>query len=865
MHKTILSFLFITLCAVASAFAQGGTGQLSGNVVDANGAVVPGASIKLTSLVTAQEREATTNDSGDFVFTLLPAGAYKLEVAASGFRTVVVDAIKIDVTQTTTLPVRLDAATVSGMVTINAEPPLVQQETSQVGRTIEEQTIRQLPLPTRNFQQLLTLSPGTSSSVANNTELGRGDAIISVNGQRTTSNNVRINGIDANSIGTNSTPNIAVPATDTLQEFIVQTSLYDASQGRNAGGNVEAITKSGANPFHGNAYYFLRNDALNANDFFLNAAGRERPVLKRNQFGGTLGGPIVKDHLFFFGSYQGTRERNGASLNNSLMSPSIPPGLRDNNRTAAGLSAAFGVPVAAINPVILSVLNARLPNGQFLIPSSSGRPNGLTPISGLSRFTENQFNANFDWRLNDKHTISSKNFFASNPTFQANYNFAGLGNGVTQLPGTGGSLDIIQDLNSITDTYVFSQNVVNQARFGFSRLRVTSVPEEPFNAADFGINSPLRNLFPGMPTLTVTGLFTTGSSPFADQSSRINAFTYGDTLSIVAGNHRLRFGGEYRRSQVNFFFNAFSRGQVIFSSFPAFLAGNGVSIIGSGVFDRALRVNDWSGFVQDDWKVNSRLTLNLGVRYDFYGYPVDTRGRLVNFVPDQFRQGTNAAPAGPPNGFVQAGNGTLSGVPTVADTLVPNDKNNFAPRVGFAYRLNDSGTLVARGGYGIYYDRFSTRYANTQLLNYPYLALAVGLPGVLRTMSDPFIPVPQPGQFPVNPTIPSPLSPLSPLVGVPISGIFIDPELRTPYIQQYNANVQWEFAKDFLLEAGYVGSKGTKLLQVITLNQPVYNRAANVFTAPFGTALSIQKNVAGGIQQVQSTFQHSGIRSLEFT
>jgi outer membrane receptor protein involved in Fe transport len=861
--RVALGFVLILLGCAASAFAQGGTGQLSGNVVDANGAIVSGASVKLTSLVTAQEREAATNESGDFVFTLLPAGSYKLEITASGFRTVVIDEVKINVTQTTTLPVRLDPATVSGMVTIRAEAPLVQQETSQVGRTIEEQTIRQLPLPTRNFQQLLTLSPGTSASVANNTELGRGDAIISVNGQRTTSNNVRINGIDANSIGTNSTPNIAVPATDTLQEFIVQTSLYDASQGRNAGGNVEAITKSGENNFHGNAYYFLRNNALNANDFFLNAAGRPRPTLTRNQFGGTLGGPILRDRLFFFGSYQGTRERNGASLNNSLMFPIIPPQLRDDNRTAAGLATAFGLPVAAINPVMVSVLNAKLTNGEFAIPSA-GTASGLTPISGLSRFRENQFNANFDWRLNDKHTISSKNFFASNPTFQANYNFAGLGNGNTQLPGTGGSLDIIQDLNAITDTYVFSPNVVNQARFGFSRLRVTSVAEEPFTAAQFGINSPLRNLFPGMPTFTVTGLFTLGSSPFADQSSRINAFTYGDTLSVVAGNHRLRIGGEYRRSQVNFYFNAFSRGQVIYSSFNNFLSGNGVSIIGSGVFDRALRINDWSGFVQDDWKFNSRLTFNLGVRYDFYGYPVDTRGRLVNFLPDQFRQGTTASPAGPPNGFVQAGNGTLAGVPTVADTLVPTDKNNFAPRVGFAYRLNDSGSLVARGGYGIYYDRFSTRYANTQLLNYPYLALAVGLPGILRTMSDPFIPVPQPGQFPVNPTIPSPLSPLAPIVGVPISGIFIDPDLRTPYIHQYNANVQWEFAKDYLLEVGYVGSRGTKLLQVITLNQPVYNRAANVFVPPFGIALSTQKNIAGGIQQVQSS-SNSNYSSLQLS
>lgn len=854
----IMFVLMLTTVVTTTASAQGGAGQVSGTVADVNRAVVPGAAVTLTSLSTGQQRSTTTNDSGDFAFTLLPAGSYKLEVVATGFKTVVDEDVRVNVTQTTSLPIFLDPSAVAGMVTVTSEAPFVQRESSQVGRVIEEQTLRQLPLPTRNFQQLLTLSPGASASVSNNTELGRGDAIITVNGQRTTSNNVRINGIDANSIGTNSTPNIAVPSTDSIQEFIVQTSLYDASQGRNAGGNVEAITKSGGNEYHGNAYYFFRNKSLNANDFFLNSAGQPRPELSRNQFGGTLGGPIIKDKLFFFGSYQHTTERNGASLTNSLTFPVIPTALRDDNRTAAGLAAAFGLPVGLISPVSLSVLNARLPSGAFAIPSAT-TASGLTPISGLSRFKENQFNANFDIKFSDMHTLSVKNFYASNPTYQSNYNFAGLGNGPTQLPGTGGSLDIIQDLNSISDTYVFSPNVVNQARFGFSRLRVTSAAEEPFTAAQFGITSPLQNLFPGMPTLTVTGLFTLGSSPFADQSSRINSFTLGDTLSIVSGRHRFRVGAEYRRSQVNFYFNAFSRGQVIFnpgaatSSFQNFLIGNGVSIIGSGVFDRALRVNDLSGFVQDDWKISERLTLNLGVRYDFYGYPVDTRGRLVNFIPSQFRAGTTAAPAGAPNGFVQAGNGTLAGVPTVDDTLVPNDKNNLSPRVGFAYRLNEAGTLAVRGGYGIYFDRLSTRYANTQLLDYPYLALAVGLPGVLRTFADPFIPVPQPNAFPVNPTIPSPLSPLSPIVGVPISGVFIDPELRTPYVQQFNANVQWEVLKDYLLEVGYVGSKGTKLLQVITLNQPVYNPATNAFVAPFGSALSVQKNLSGGMQQVQSS------------
>ena len=850
----------LALLLILALFPQGDTGQLNGTVVDANGAAIVGANVKLVSKSTSQVREVATRDSGGFAFTLLPPGNYKIEVTANGFRTTVVEDVRVNITQTTTLAVSLEPATVSGIVTVNADTPLAQQESSQIGRVVEGPTIRQLPLATRNFQQLLTLSPGTSASVSNNTELGRGDSIISVNGQRTTSNNVRINGIDANAIGTNSTPNIAVPATDSLQEFIVQTSLYDASQGRNAGGNVEAVTRSGGNQFHGNAYYFGRNKVFNKNEFFLESAGQPKPVLSRHQFGGTFGGPIARDRLFFFGSYQGTRETNGASLNNSLLFPFMPAQLRDDNRSPAALQATFGV---VPNPIAVTTLNSKLPNGQFAIPSAA-TPSGFTPISAISRFCEDQFNANFDLQLRDTHTLSFKHFFARNPMFQSNFNFAALGNGPTQLPGAGADLTIVQGLNSITDTYVFSSKVVNQARFGYSRLRNTSTPEEPFTGAELGISSPLQNLFPGMPTLVVTGLFTFGPSPFADQSSRINAFTISDTLSILAGSHRLRMGGEYRHSQLNFFFNAFSRGQINFASFNDFLIGNGVSLIGSGVFDRSNRTNDLGAFLQDDWKVNARLSLNLGVRYDFYGFPYDTRGRLVNFLPEQFRQGTPAAPAAPPNGFVQAAGGTLAGVPEVSKTLVPSDRNNISPRVGFALRLNDVGSVVLRGGYGIYYDRFSARYANTQLLNYPYFALAVGLPGILRTFANPFIPVPQPGAFPLTPTIPSPLSPLSPIIGVPISGLFADPELSTPYVQQYNTNVQWEVFKDYLLEVGYVGSKGTKLLQVITLNQPVYNRAANVFVAPLGPALSTQKMTAGGMQQAQ-TSSNSRYNSLQIS
>ncbi|HEY8562991.1 MAG TPA: TonB-dependent receptor [Pyrinomonadaceae bacterium] len=858
----------LLIFGLTNLLAQGTTGQMSGTVTDQNGAVVSGASVKITQLDTNSTRTGTSNEEGVYSFQLLPVGRYSVEVTAQNFQAFRAEAV-VNVTQTTVVDVQLGVS--GATATVNVEAPVVQIETSQQGRTIEGETIRQLPLPTRNFQQLLTLQAGAQASVSNTTELGRGDATISVNGQRTTSNSVRINGVDANSIGTNSTPNIAVPATDSLQEFVVQTSLYDASNGRNAGGNVEAVTRSGSNDFRGNVYYFLRDRSLTANDPFIQARGLERPEFNRQQYGGTLGGRVIRDRVFFFGSYQGTRERNGYSLVNSLTSPIVPAGLTDTNRTAAGLAAVFNTPTtpltaAQISPVSLAILNARLPNGQFAIPSSGA--SGLAaltavtvPQSGVSRFKENQFNANGDFIFTDNHNLSAKFFVADNPTFQANYNFAGLGNGTQQLSGFGGDLTIKQKLYSITDNYVISSNVVNQARFGFNRLRVTSVPEEPFTAAQFGINNPLGSLFPGAPTIQLAATnaqFFFGSAPLADQSSRINGYNFNDVLSVTRGNHRLRFGGEYRFSQVKFYFNAFSRGQIIYSSFNNFLTGTGTSLIGSGVFDRYYKVTDTNFFVQDDWKINDRLTLNLGLRYDLYGLPVEDQGRLVNLLFDQIKIGTNAAPAGAPNGFVQAEGGSLANVPTVEKTLVPVDKNNFAPRIGFAFLLDEKRNIVLRGGYGIYYDRISTRFANTQLFNYPYFALGVGLPGLLRPPADPFVPLPAPSQFPIVPSLPSPLAPLAPFVGVPVAGVYVDPDLSTPYVQQYNIGVQWEIWNNFVWDIGYVGNKGTHLLQLISPNQPIYNQATNSFATPFpsvfpNAVISNLKNATGGVQQVSTT------------
>lgn len=374
--------------------------------------------------------------------------------------------------------------------------------------------------------------------------------------------------------------------------------------------------------------------------------------------------------------------------------------------------------------------------------------------------------------------------------------------------------------------------------------------------------SPLSGIYPGAPTIRVLGTdsaFFFGGAPLADQSSKIGAHTFGDTLSFTAGNHRLRFGAEYRASSVNFYFNAFSRGQINFPSFSAFLQGGSiattVSLIGSGVFDRSFRVKDTNFWVQDDWKVSSRLTLNLGLRYDYYGLPTEQKGRLVNFLPDTAVLGTTASPAPPPNGLVQAAGGRLAGVPQGPKTLVPTDKNNFAPRIGFAYQLSDKHGVVVRGGYGIYYDRFSTRFANTQLFNFPYFALGVGLPGFGQTFANPFVNIPLPSSFPIAPTIPSPIAGIAnPGVGVPIAGVFVDPNLNTPLVHQFNAGVQWEVGHHYVLDVGYVGNRGRSLFQPVTLNQPVYNPTTNAFTARFpASVISANKNATGGIQQVQTS------------
>lgn len=502
----------LAICLVALAlvvlplttFGQSSTGQIRGAVTDPQGAVIAGATVTVTSNDTGISREATTNESGDFLVTLLPPGMYRVEVKVEGFKQFTLDNVVVRITETTVANVKLEVGTgTSEVVTVSGEAALVNTTSAGGGRVVEERSLRQLPLPTRNFQQILTLSAGTSSNITNTSEVGRGDTAINVNGQRTTSNSVLINGIDANSIGTGSTPNLAVPATDSLQEFIVQTSQFDASQGRNAGGIVAAVTKSGSNEIHGNAYFFLRNENLNANNFFLNAQGVPRPKNNRKQYGGTIGGPIVKNKVFFFGSYQGTRETNGTSITNSLAVVGTPPDLTDDRSTAklAAISKArapiFG---GYVNPVALKLLQARLSDGTFLIPSGNGQTARVLPTT--STFDEDQFNANLDAQVTSANRLGVKFFYANNSTTQGLFSQFGLAN-TGQTPGYPVDLTANNRFLSVVDTHVFHNQWVNEARFGYNAIPTTAVPQEPFKAADLGIRSPIGGQFPGLPGITL--------------------------------------------------------------------------------------------------------------------------------------------------------------------------------------------------------------------------------------------------------------------------------------------------------------------------------------------------------------------------
>jgi len=859
LTSKLFSFGFLAVM-VAAAWAQSPTtGEIAGQIIDPQGAAVSGAKVVLSG-ASGVARETKSDANGRYRFALIEPGAYGLRAEAGSFKATTVSAVQVRITETTTVDVRLTIAGSTETVNVNAEPE-VAQENATTGRVIGETQVNQIPLPTRNYTQLLALSPGAISSLPNNAELGRGDADINVNGQRSTSNNVILDGTEINSPGTNSTPSLSVPAPDAIDQFIVQTSMYDASQGRNSGGNVAVVTKSGTNRLHGNVYEFFRNDALNANDFFLNAAGQPRPELKRNQFGGTLGGPIIQNKTFFFISYQGSRERNGTSPTYSLGSPLIPQDLTNDRSTTTLTNMALTDYGVALSPVSLGILQATLPNGQFAIPSAATALAGSTtpvvsPVSGVSRFTEDQFNFNIDQQITAKNKLTGKFFFSNDPQQQAIFGF--LGANPFEVPGYGGDISFHNRVLGLADTHIFNPHLINEARFGFSRIRGISTPEEPFTNAQFGITNPFAAQYPGMATISVTGLFTIGSSPLADEKSVTQTWQAQDTLSYIAGRHSFRIGGQFRRYDIDFYFHAFSRGEILFNDFQDFLAGGSptsadVSLLGAGIPDRGFRASDGSWFVQDDIHATSHLTLNAGIRFDHFGGYSEIHGRFSEFNPAAFPPTLGCTATTPcANAFTLGSSG---------QQLNPS-KFDVSPRVGFSWNPTEKNNLVVRGGFGLYYDRFSDRFANLQVFTYPYDTIGTGL------FTAGFFGTPFPDlagySFPLPAQAPSPIPLLLdgflPIEQNPINGFFPAHNMSTPYSLAYNFDVQWSPASTWLVDIGYAGGRGDHLINLYNLNQ-----GTQPSTAPYtfaGDGFSTNKALFGMDQvQTEATSEYNALQA----
>lgn len=810
---TTLIALFL-LPALALAQTQT-TGRIAGTVKDQNGAAIVGAAVTVVSRATRDERKVITDTEGHYVVPLIPPGTYRVSITTSGFKTAQFDNVTVVITETTSINADLAVGgAIQESVTVSAAW-LIQTAGPQLGRVVDSRMVSELPLATRNFTQILGLSPGTAVDLPDNTAVGRNSQNVSVNGARSTQNNYQINGVFALNVNTNAAALLAVPAPETIQEFKVQTSLYDATFGRSGGGNIQVVTKSGSNGFHGSIYEYFRNDALNANNPFLKGAGVRRPVLQRNVFGGLLGGPVQRNRGFFFISYQGTRERNGASPNSLSASVLVAPGLSDD-RSEQTLLRTFRpmlpgrLPATSIHPIALALLNVKLHSGQFLIPTpqANGRYSGSAP----SRFREDQFNSNIDHRISERNWLAVKFFFSNAPTTLA-------------LPATGGNVPGFssdQEQNnriiSFQDVHSFSSRVINEARIGYNFIRNDNFPQAPVKDSDVGIRRVNANSLPGLPLIRIApnaGGVSIGTAALPDGRAAMSSTTVADTLSITRGKHSIRTGAEVIYYQHNFTNNQNSRGGIDFQSFTDFLTGTTLSsVLGTGISERNLRATDYSFFVQDDWKISPRWTLNLGLRYELNLPPYDTRGRLSTFDPALYKPrpevDSNGDPIGPPfGGFVQAGNViTPYNLPDLLKVdkrvLRSIDPNNIAPRIGFAYSLLDSGRLVVRGGYGVFHSRASNLYlfTSTQLAPY-YVTGRRNRP----QLADPFFAAPSPDQFPTF------------VKGIALANQVFDRNIRTPYLHQYNISLQYAVRTDMLLEVAYVGTRGLNLFRVVGINQ----------------------------------------------
>ena len=939
--RSIFSFLFTLTLFFAfhiTVFAQGTVGTLTGVVKDPNGANLPDVSVVVRNLGTGATRTATSGENGHWTLPGLPIGTYEVSYEITGFKKLVRDRVEVEASIPRTLEDKLEVGEIGAVINIMEGAALITPETSAVARQLSAEQLVEVPTSTRSFTQLLSTEAGVNTELSPVLTNGNGNQSPSVNGTRTTSTSLFFNGVDATNITSNEgslNDNIA-PAPETLQEVKLQTSMYDASTGRSGGGNFQLVTKTGANRFSGNVYYYLQNEKLNANDFFFNKEGIDRPKARRNEGGFTVGGPIIQDRFFFFGGYQYTKAITGFVP--TARSTSVTPlalTLLGADRSAQAIATAFnqardqfrisqnlpavcaGSPLPAgcltandISPVAIKLLNLQNPaTGDFIFaaPRANGRIIGFdraNRTAGLittrafqfgaapvitrqlfednplvqqlnvrpSEFEQQQFTTRLDGRLSKNNTLTGTFFFSNFPALDSFPDPSSL-----ISPFVLRRADRNRTL-AISDQHVFGPTFINEFVFGYFSLNNTRTLDDAFLSPELtsealGIGNPAlffddspgtRRLghFIGRPGTNLSQFSFGGPNDSFNQREQ-QTFSIADNLTWIRDKHTFRFGGDFKSHRYN---SSLPEEQATefekFDSITQLLTGNATEADTQfGLTEKSFRFRDYSAYIADDWKVSRSLTLNLGLRYELFMWPTEKQGRIGNFNFDNFEScftqtgGSLSLCDSPSPGFLVPANVQNTGLINVDGaiaattragnnhTLRGQDKNNFAPRIGFAYSPLDGNRMVIRGGYGVFYDRPSAAFINTVFSNYPFLReIEITVPSGNVPITTAFSQ--QKTELPLSSWLPFRVMRTAGAGGSYVirdnTGITLDPrlnvtppgniaetfefraidrDLKTPFVHQLNLGVQYELTKNLMFEARYVHTRGQNLLQALAFNQ----------------------------------------------
>jgi hypothetical protein len=915
-----LTLLFMVACGHL-AFGQQTLGSINGNVTDSSGAVIQGAQVEARATATNLEVAATTKADGSFSIADLPIGTYGVKFIKDGFETDVHPQILVQGNRTATINARLTPGKVSVSVTVEATPLLNETDTT-TGYTLNELQITEVPLGTGSFTQLAILSPGVSADLLNTagTNAGLGNQAIWANGQRDTSNSFELNGVNANNIfngkstsqvtsgrvavnigengnGNNPSGEIATsttvygaigqalpsPPPETIQEMHVNSAMYDASQGANSGAQISTTTKSGTNQLHGGAYAYHQQTGWNANEWFFNYNQLARPQMHRNVDGGYIGGPIIKDKLFFFASYQAQR------VSDQLLASSyvaVPPGLSDSNRTAQGLAdlantdfstsgcgtgtnpPCLNIQASQISQQALNIMTTKAPGGSWWIPNAVTDPTLLQHLQGFggdaivlgpkSHFTADQVNGNVDYNFSAKDRLAAKYYFQNDPNTTP---FA-----QSSLLGFPQTLSAGSQTFGVDNTTSLTPNLTWEQRLGFLRMKDYASTSQFLNPSSVGISIPGTNLFPGINIKNADnasafpGSYSNNSSAIGPVNNFANAGFYENNLDAasnlkwVHGSQSISVGFNFDYTQLNVINKNNDVARITFADFPGFLTGqvcgpNTVTCYGqdpsqilSGASSRYYRTKQVGTYVQDNIRVKSNLTVDIGLRWDWDGPLTEKNGNLANFYSQDYSYDVDSDTINN-IGLVIAGNNKTFGTRGVSNSTLTGRQWGFAPRIGLAYSPSFAHNVVLRAGFGMYYDRgeYFTELSppagggnngpfgvtDEEPFVVPYYAISGG------TFGQPFgssAPPPPPSNLSqVKTLLPNANLLLANNTNYCASinesgcGPFLfggyDPRNSLPYSENWTLDLQWQPRNDVVVTFGYVGNHGVHETIPLPFNQ----------------------------------------------